>query len=61
MHGLHVTAGLIWMAVMMLEVLNKGLGQRTVTRIGCLSLFWHFLDVVWICVFTVVYLMGAAV
>lgn len=58
MHGLHVTAGLIWMAVMMLEVLKCGLGSRTVTRLSCLSLFWHFLDVVWICVFTVVYLMG---
>ena len=59
MHGLHVTAGLIWMAVLMLEVMNNGLQPRTVTRVGCLSLFWHFLDVVWICVFTVVYLMGA--
>ena len=59
MHGLHVTAGLIWMAVLMLEVKNRGLKPRTVTRVGCLSLFWHFLDVVWICVFTVVYLMGA--
>jgi len=59
MHGLHVTAGLIWMVVLMLEVANKGLQPRTVTRVGCLSLFWHFLDVVWICVFTVVYLMGA--
>lgn len=59
MHGLHVTAGLIWMIVLMLEVKNKGLQPRTVTRVGCLSLFWHFLDVVWICVFTVVYLMGA--
>ena len=59
MHGLHVTAGLIWMAVLMLEVKKRGLKPRTVTRVGCLSLFWHFLDVVWICVFTVVYLMGA--
>ncbi|KEA64648.1 Cytochrome O ubiquinol oxidase subunit III [Marinobacterium lacunae] len=59
MHGLHVTAGLIWMAVMMLEVSKRGLGGKTLTRLGCLSLFWHFLDVVWICVFTVVYLMGA--
>lgn len=58
MHGLHVTAGLIWMVVLMLEVLKRGLGNRTVTRLSCLSLFWHFLDVVWICVFTVVYLMG---
>lgn len=59
MHGLHVTAGLIWMVVLMLEVLKRGLGNRTVTRLSCLSLFWHFLDVVWICVFTVVYLMGS--
>ena len=58
MHGLHVTAGLIWMAIMMLEVIKRGLGNRTLTRLGCLSMFWHFLDVIWICVFTVVYLMG---
>ncbi|WP_250462310.1 cytochrome o ubiquinol oxidase subunit III [Microbulbifer litoralis] len=58
MHGLHVTAGLIWMAVMMLEVVKRGLGNQTVTRLSCLSLFWHFLDIVWVCVFTVVYLMG---
>ena len=59
MHGLHVTAGLIWMAVMMIEVLKTGLNNRSITRLGCLSLFWHFLDIVWICVFTVVYLLGA--
>ena len=58
MHGLHVTAGLIWMAVMMLEVIKRGLGPQTITRLSCLSLFWHFLDIVWVCVFTVVYLMG---
>ncbi|MCH1921163.1 cytochrome o ubiquinol oxidase subunit III [Shewanella sp. A3A] len=58
MHGLHVTAGLIWMAVMMIEVAKRGLGNRTITRLGCLSMFWHFLDVIWICVFTVVYLLG---
>ncbi len=59
MHGLHVTAGLIWMAIMMIEVAKTGLGNRSITRLGCLSLFWHFLDIVWICVFTVVYLLGA--
>ncbi|GAC10696.1 cytochrome o ubiquinol oxidase subunit III [Paraglaciecola chathamensis] len=59
MHGLHVTAGLIWMLVMVLEVLKRGLGAQTVTRLGCLSLFWHFLDIVWVCVFSVVYLLGA--
>lgn len=59
LHGMHVTAGLIWMSVMMIEVTRRGLKPQTVTRLSCLSLFWHFLDVVWICVFTVVYLMGA--
>ena len=58
MHGLHVTAGLIWMLVMVFEVLKRGLGAQTVTRLGCLSLFWHFLDIVWVCVFSVVYLLG---
>ena len=59
MHGLHVTAGLIWMLIMMVEVLTTGLTNRSVTRLSCLSLFWHFLDIVWVCVFTVVYLLGA--
>ncbi|MCT7654364.1 cytochrome o ubiquinol oxidase subunit III [Oceanimonas sp. NS1] len=59
MHGLHVTAGLVWMLVLMIELVKRGTGPRTLTRLGCLSMFWHFLDVVWICVFTVVYLMGA--
>ncbi|GAB4062111.1 cytochrome o ubiquinol oxidase subunit III [Uliginosibacterium sediminicola] len=58
LHGLHVTAGLVWMAIMMLEVFRSGLGSRTMVRLNCLSLFWHFLDIVWICVFTVVYLKG---
>ena len=58
-HGLHVTSGLIWMAVLMFQISKRGLTESNRTRIMCLSLFWHFLDVVWICVFTVVYLMGA--
>jgi cytochrome o ubiquinol oxidase subunit 3 len=58
-HGLHVTSGLIWMAVLMYQVSKRGLTPTNRTRILCLSLFWHFLDVVWICVFTIVYLMGA--
>jgi len=57
-HGLHVTSGLIWMGVMMYQVWKHGLTSTNKTRLSCLSLFWHFLDVVWICVFTVVYLMG---
>lgn len=58
-HGLHVTSGLIWILVMMVQVSRRGLTPVNQTRLQCLSLFWHFLDVVWICVFTVVYLMGA--
>jgi len=58
-HGLHVTSGLIWMAVLMYQVSKRGLTATNRTRILCLSLFWHFLDVIWICVFTIVYLMGA--
>ncbi|MEG3134703.1 cytochrome o ubiquinol oxidase subunit III [Rouxiella sp. T17] len=57
-HGLHVTCGLIWIVVMIIQVSRRGLSETNKTRLMCLSLFWHFLDVVWICVFTVVYLMG---
>lgn len=58
-HGLHITSGLIWILVMMIQVFYRGLTPVNQTRLQCLSLFWHFLDVVWICIFTVVYLMGA--
>ena len=57
-HGLHVFSGLIWMIVLMIQIAQNGLTTTNNTRLMCLSLFWHFLDVVWICVFTVVYLMG---
>ncbi len=58
-HGLHVTSGLLWMAVLAVQLALKGLTPTTGTRVMALGLFWHFLDVVWICVFTFVYLMGA--
>jgi cytochrome o ubiquinol oxidase subunit 3 len=57
-HGTHVTFGLIWMSVMICQVAFKGLTTNTIRRLLCLSLFWHFLDIVWIGVFTIVYLMG---
>lgn len=57
-HGLHVTAGLLWLAVMMHQVYRFGLNGIVRRRLACLSLFWHFLDLVWICVFTFVYLRG---
>ncbi|MEM5328669.1 cytochrome o ubiquinol oxidase subunit III [Paraburkholderia sp. JHI2823] len=56
-HGLHVFFGLLWMLVMMIQVVRAPkLGEQEVRRLTCLSLFWHFLDVVWICVFSFVYL-----
>ena len=58
-HGLHVTGALLWIAVMIDMVRRHGLDSINKRRLACLSLFWHFLDIVWICVFTFVYLMGA--
>lgn len=55
-HGLHVTCGLLWIAVMAHQVYKFGLTGVTRRRLACLSLFWHFLDLIWICVFTFVYL-----
>ncbi len=60
-HGLHVTAGLVWIAVMMWQVTAKGLSWTVGSRFVRLSMFWHFLDIVWVGVFTVVYLMGKVV
>lgn len=57
-HGTHVTFGLIWMAVMMVQVTVKGLTVPVRSRLIRLSMFWHFLDIVWIGIFSVVYLMG---
>ena len=57
-HGLHVTGGLIWLAVMMAQVAVKGLRANVERRFLCFSLFWHALDIIWVALFTVVYLMG---
>lgn len=57
-HGLHVTVGLIWLMTLMMQVARYGLIQANMRRLTCLSMFWHFLDVIWIGVFTFVYLMG---
>ena len=57
-HGLHVTTGLVWMVTLMTQVARYGLIEANRRRLMCLSMFWHFLDVVWIGVFTFVYLMG---
>ena len=59
-HGLHVTCGLIFMVVMMVAVMRKGLTETNRARLNCLSLFWHFLDIIWVGVFSLVYLFGVA-
>jgi len=60
LHGLHVTAGLLWLLTMMAQVFAKGFRADILRRFLCFSLFWHALDIVWVGVFTVVYLMGGA-
>ena len=57
-HGLHVTFGIIWLVTLMFQLSKHGLIAANKRRVMCLSMFWHFLDVVWIGVFTFVYLMG---
>jgi len=57
-HGLHVTVGLVWIAVMLVQVGQRGLVPENKRRLMCLGMFWHLLDVVWIGVFTFVYLLG---
>ena len=58
-HGLHITTGLLWMAILMWQVFKGGLVKSTIRRLTMLSMFWHFLDIVWIFIFTIVYLRGA--
>ena len=58
-HGLHITTGLFWMFICMVKVWTHGLTKSLTRKLTLLSLFWHFLDIVWIFIFTIVYLMGA--
>jgi cytochrome o ubiquinol oxidase subunit 3 len=57
-HGLHVFFGIVWLVILMFQLNRHGLIPENRRRLMCLSMFWHFLDVVWIGVFTFVYLMG---
>ncbi|CAN5801397.1 cytochrome o ubiquinol oxidase subunit III [soil metagenome] len=57
-HGLHVTFGIVWLCVLLVQLSQRGLHPENKRRLMCLSMFWHFLDVVWIGVFTFVYLLG---
>ena len=57
-HGLHVAAGLIWLALLMAHVAIKGFAANVERRLRCFALYWHALDIIWVWLFTVVYLMG---
>ena len=57
-HGLHVSVGIVWLVTLMIQVARKGVEPANHRRLACLSLFWHFLDVIWIGVFTFVYLLS---
>ncbi|MFC4303565.1 cytochrome o ubiquinol oxidase subunit III [Cohnella boryungensis] len=57
-HGLHVSIGLVWMLAIMIQLGRHGINSVTRRKVNIISLYWHFLDVVWIFVFTIVYLMG---
>jgi cytochrome o ubiquinol oxidase subunit 3 len=57
-HGAHVSAGLLWIGTMMAQIWAKGFREDIVRRLLCLSIFWHALDIVWVAIFTIVYLIG---
>jgi cytochrome o ubiquinol oxidase subunit 3 len=57
-HGLHVTAGLLWLTLLMIHVAIRGFAANVERRLLCFALFWHALDIIWVWLFTVVYLMG---
>ena len=58
-HGLHIISGLLWLGIMLIYMIRRGLTESATRKLTLLSIFWHLLDVVWIFIFTVVYLMGA--
>lgn len=58
-HGLHIMIGLLWGAVLVGYIMKKGLSEHAVRKLGLFTLFWHFLDLVWIFIFSIVYLIGA--
>jgi cytochrome o ubiquinol oxidase subunit III len=57
-HGAHVTAGLLWLGTMMAQIWAKGFREHIMRRLLCFSVFWHALDIVWVAIFTIVYLIG---
>ena len=60
-HGLHVSAGILWLLTMMAQVAAKGFREDVCRRLLCFALFWHALDIIWVGIFSMVYLLGSAV
>lgn len=58
-HGIHIASGLLWLGVLFVYIFFKGLTDSAIRKLTLFSLFWHFLDIVWILIFTIVYLMSA--
>lgn len=59
-HGLHISVGLLWLLILAIYIVRRGLTEIVVKRLTIFSLFWHFLDIIWIFIFTIVYMMGKA-
>lgn len=57
-HGLHITAGLVWLAVLCQKLFTRGFTRSTMRRLSMFSMFWHFLDIIWIFIFSIVYMIG---
>ncbi len=57
-HGLHIIVGLLWLVVLLARIVTKGFSASMIKRLALFSMFWHFLDIIWIFIFTIVYLMG---
>jgi cytochrome o ubiquinol oxidase subunit 3 len=57
-HGAHVTAGILWLGTMMAQIWAKGFREHILRRMLCFSIFWHALDIIWVAIFTIVYLIG---
>jgi cytochrome o ubiquinol oxidase subunit III len=60
-HGLHIFSGLLWMAVTFFYLLRRGMNENIIRKITLLGVFWHFLDIVWIFIFTIVYLFAGVI
>lgn len=59
-HGLHITGGLLWVGVLFAQIIPRGLDRDVLRRLTCFTLFWHFLDIVWVFIFSIVFLLGGS-